>query len=181
MSHRRLQEACIYLFPDPRDCRLLVANSGMDASQITFDEPPALRWQSVINEGEKQNTLHKLVPVLLSRYPNNSQLVAACAPWEAADPVVAEDEAPKTEVPKEVAPTADHEIPLAIVTETPTTITTTTQRKKSAVELVPLQVPADLVDSAYVDSVATVASLRIIVVDLEKRLADIEAWREKSR
>lgn len=66
---------------------MLVANSGMDASQINFEEPPALRWQSVINEAEKQGTLHKLVPVLLARYPENRQLIAACAPWEAADPV----------------------------------------------------------------------------------------------
>lgn len=200
LAHRKLQEACIYLFPEPRDCRLLLANSGMDISQINFDEPPALRWQSAINEAEKQNTLHKLVPVLLARYPQNPQLKAACAPWEAAEPVSTvptketpvppeatrprsgTEGLPKGRLPHpdgELLPDLEDEDPAetTITTQTPTTVTTTTQRKRSDVKLVALEVPAELADAVYEDAVATISSLRMTVSALDKRVNDLEAWR----
>lgn len=59
----------------------MVADALIDSSRVNWDEPPALRWQSVILECEKQNTLTRLVPVLLKEYPDNKQLFEACLPW----------------------------------------------------------------------------------------------------
>jgi hypothetical protein len=81
VTHKRLRDVAAYLWPDARDCRRLVADSLIDSSRINWDEPPNLRWQSVIIECDKQNTLHKLVPVLLRDYSSNTQLQEACAPW----------------------------------------------------------------------------------------------------
>jgi len=80
-THKKLRDVASYLWPDSRDCRRLVADSLIDATRINWDEPPNLRWQSVILEAEKQNTLYRLVPVLLKEYPENRELIAACAPW----------------------------------------------------------------------------------------------------
>lgn len=140
LAHSNLQKACIYLFPEERDCRVLVSDSGMDASQINFADPPALRWQSVIDQAEKQNVMEKLIPVLLARYPENEQLKAACKPFEASEPIRA--------------------IPIA---------------KKT--KLVPLVVPKELASIAANDAVATIASLRITIIELYKKVAELENWR----
>jgi len=81
LNHRKLQTVCVYLWPKVADARTLVSDSGIDASQIAWDEPPGLRWQSILFEAEKQGSLPTLIPILLLRYPGNADLQAACAPW----------------------------------------------------------------------------------------------------
>lgn len=79
--HKRLRDICAYLWEDSRDCRRLVADSLINSDRINWDEPPSLRWQSVILECEKQGTLYKLCPILLAEYPENTRLREAVAPW----------------------------------------------------------------------------------------------------
>lgn len=79
--HKRLRDICAYLWEDARDCRRLVSEAQIDSSKIVFEEPPMLRWQSVIMECEKQGTLTKLCPILLQEYPANTKLVEAVSPW----------------------------------------------------------------------------------------------------
>ena len=157
LAHSNLQKACIYLFPDPRDCRLLVTESGMDASQINFEEPPALRWQSVINEAEKQNTMGKLVPVLLSRYPENKQLQAACLPFEAAEPILAVPQK-RRDAPAPIPPEA------VLV-------------KKFVKDDAPVD-PSQSLDPISADEqAAIIASLRMVAAETERRLRELEDWR----
>lgn len=159
LAHRRLQEACIYLFPEPRDCRVLVSDCGMDASQINFEEPPALRWQSVINEAEKQNAMGKLVPTLLARYPDNAQLIAACKPFEAADPVAA---------PPVTKPKTEPTVPKGAVL---------VKKFEPETKSVPLQAPEETATIVIDDAEATIASLRLAAAAQEKRLVELEQWR----
>lgn len=79
--HKRLRDICAYLWEDARDCRRLVADAVIESGKIVFDEPPMLRWQSVIMECEKQGTLPKLCSVLLAEYPENTKLLEAISPW----------------------------------------------------------------------------------------------------
>lgn len=79
--HKRLRDICAYLWEDARDCRRLVSEAQIDSTKIIFEEPPMLRWQSVIMECEKQGTLSKLCPILLQEYPANTKLVEAVSPW----------------------------------------------------------------------------------------------------
>lgn len=186
LAHRRLQEAAIYLWPNARDCRVLVVESGMDASNLDFDEPPALRWQSVISEAEKQNAMQKLVPVMLARYPDNAQLKSACAPFAPAEPVSA---AMPVEIPKpQVAPAE----PIPIV---PTGAVLVPKFDKAApapaVSVTPVPAGAVLVpefehDTANIpvvledsEAAATIASLRLVLKENERRLSELEEWRRQ--
>lgn len=82
--HQKLRDVLAYLWPDVRECRRLVADAHINASHIDWNDPSALRWQSIIDEAEKQNVVSSLVPVLLNEYPQNAQLRDACAEWMAA-------------------------------------------------------------------------------------------------
>lgn len=155
VSHLNLQKACVYLFPEPRDARLLVSESGMDASRVNFEEPPELRWQSIILEAEKQNTLYLLVPVLLAKYPQNEQLKSACAPFELAEPIKADVRKENKPIPK----------PVAQVLVEP--------------EMVPMEVPRDIADDELGDPAATIVSLRMIASSQEKRISQLEKWRRE--
>lgn len=219
LAHRRLQEAAIYLWPNARDCRVLVTESGMDASNLDFDEPPALRWQSVISEAEKQNAMQKLVPVMLARYPDNSQLKSACAPFAAAEPVSAPETARATSPPQDksavpvppgavlvpefghaasasteqVAPDAAFAaVPAAVPTAVPVAAPTAAALAAIPVPpgavLVPKFANADASTPFVIEeteSAATIASLRLVATEnerrlgkVEQRLAVLESWRE---
>lgn len=91
--HKRLQVVCAYLWPDPRDCQRLVQDSMIDSSRISWEEPPFLRWQSVIMEADKQGTLSRLCDVLIREYPENKELKLACSPWQNGEqPLIAKKE-----------------------------------------------------------------------------------------
>lgn len=153
----------------------------MDASRMTFDEPPALRWESVILQGDKQRSLDKLAPVLLSRYPNNPNLQEAVAPWIHGNPEevvdrqgikssssVARYGAGQAEaIPEQVAPIPV--VPLIIRQQIPGTAI--------EVEMVPVLVPRDMQDDATVALLATINSLRRTIAQHEKDIAELVAWR----
>lgn len=129
----------------------------MDASQINFEEPPALRWQSVINEAEKQNTMGQLVPVLLARYPENAQLKSACSPFAAAEPVKSSPVGKDPVVPEGAVLVKKFE-----KKDDPAPV--------AAKESTALTIPDD-------EAAITIASLRIVAAETEKRLKDLEEWR----
>lgn len=163
LAHRNLQKACIYLFSKEEDARTLVSDSEIDASQIDFGEPPAYRWQSIITEAEKQNTMSKLIPVLLARYPDNEQLKAACLPFEAAEPVQAipvNSQKQKTTVPAGAVLAKKFE-----------------PEPKPKTKLVPIQVPEELAEIVTEETVATVATLRITVAELYGYVEELRRWR----
>ena len=135
----------MYLWPKVNDCRILVSDSGIDASQIDWDEPPSLRWQSVLFEAEKQGSLHILVPVLLARYAGNKQLQEACAPWM-----------PNGE-------STERGEKAAVMME--------------PVKLVPVIVPEEFAELAADNTVATIDSLRMVVVQQQRQIDEILAWR----
>lgn len=160
----------------------------MDISQVKFGDPPALRWESVIREGDKQRSLDKLAPVLLKRYANNPQLQLAVSPWIRGNPPEPIVEEPllsgATMLAEPVAPTKPA-APTSVVTETPTTITTTTQVPKVKIpgtsveiELVPVTVPKEFVEEAQIALVATISSLRLTVAQHEQWIKEIMDWRQ---
>lgn len=163
LAHRNLQKACIYLFSKEEDARTLVSDSEIDASQIDFGEPPAYRWQSIITEAEKQNTMGKLIPALLARYPDNEQLQAACKPFEAADPV----QAIPVKLPK----------PKVVIPPGAALVQKFEPASKKISKLVPLQVPEELAEIATEDTLATVATLRITVAELYEYVEELRRWR----
>lgn len=169
LQHTKLQKVCIYLWPVPADCRLLVAEAGVDSSRMTFAEPPALFWESVILQCEKQESLRMLVPVLLARYPKNKMLQEAVKPW-----IDLAEDAPMPETIQKQE---------MIVAETPTTVTTMSQVKKIPggdvdAEHVPVMVPKEFAEDASVFLVATVNSLKVTVDQLYKDVNELIAWRE---
>lgn len=111
--HKRLRDICAYLWEDSRDCRRLVADSLIDSTRINWDEPPSLRWQSVILECEKQGTLYKLCPVLLAEYPENTHLREAVAPWM----IASSGEASKVPLVKQPEIKVAVEVPLEYLDE----------------------------------------------------------------
>lgn len=137
---------------------------------MTFAEPPALFWESVILQCEKQESLRSLVPVLLARYPKNKMLQEAVGPW--INLLEPEGEAMHTENSKTI-----------VVAETPTTVTTVNQKKKipgTAVEVEygPLLVPKEFAEEASVAVVATMNSLKVTVDQLYKDVGELKSWRE---
>lgn len=170
--HTRLQTVCIYLWPVPEDCRMLVADAGVDSSRMSFAEPPALFWESIIVQCEKQESLRTLVPVLLARYPNNKRLQEAVEPWI---------HLPEHAKVAATVPRADEQT--MVVAETPTTVTTMSQVKKVAgtnvdIEHVPVLVPKEFAEDAAVALIATVNSLKVTVDQLYKDVRELIAWRE---
>lgn len=168
IQHTELQKVCVYLWPIPAECRLLVAEAGVDSSRMTFAEPPAFFWESVILQCEKQESLRILVPVLLARYPNNKKLQEAVDPWIR----LAEGE-PVSKI---------GEGQTMVVAETPTTVTTMSQKKKIPgtnveVEHVPVLVPVEFAEDAAVALVATVNSLKVTVDQMYKDVGELIAWR----
>lgn len=157
--HKRLRDICAYLWEDSRDCRRLVAESLIDSSRINWDEPPTLRWQSVIMECEKQGTLHKLCPILLLEYPENTHLREAVAPWlpnvSGASPDIAL--VPPVGVP---------------VPEPPV------KGKEKAADKVPVKV-----DPLYADDAAeifvTMESIRADMAFMSRQLAELRRWRKE--
>lgn len=151
---------------------MLVQDAGIDSSRMTFAEPPALFWESIIVQCEKQESLRTLVPVLLARYPNNKLLQEAVEPWI---------HLPKHAQESEVVPKAGEQI--IVVAETPTTVTTMSQVKKTPgteveVEHVPVLVPREFAEDAAVALIATVNSLRVTVDQLYRDVRELIAWRE---
>lgn len=152
---------------------MLVQESGIDSSRMTFAEPPALFWESVILQCEKQESLRKLVPVLLARYPNNTMLQEAVEPWINLPQKVETTKAPAKKTVEQTI----------VVSETPTTVTTMSQVKKIPgadveVEYVPVVVPKEFAEDAAVALIATVNSLKVTVDQLYKDVGELTAWRE---
>lgn len=147
--HKRLRDICAYLWEDSRDCRRLVADSLIDSSRINWDEPPSLRWQSVILECEKQGTLYKLCPVLLAEYPENTHLREAVAPWMVNSSGGA---AKDTEIkePKPKAPEVK----------------------------IPVEVPAEYMDEID-EIPITLQSIRADLAYLAKDIAELKRWRQE--
>lgn len=160
--HSALHSVCVYLWTDANQCRTMVREAGIDSSQMSFDEPNALRWESVIRECEKQESLTLLCPVLLARFPNNKRLQAAVAPWMNGSLQVAIEEA--TVIEKAISKEAS-------------------DKKKVlgtsvAVKLVPVYVPEELAEDASVALIATIASLRITVGEQQREINKLMAWRD---
>lgn len=156
----------MYFWPDSRDARLLVNDAGMDGSRITWDEPPALRWQSIISEAEKQNTLQKLVPILLARYPDNAQLQNACNPFEAAEPIKAipsTTEGAGTQVPDGAV--------LVKKFEADAKAESSPLQAGTPSHLMPVTLELD-------EAAATIGSLRMVAIETERRLTALEEWRK---
>lgn len=150
--HKRLRDICAYLWEDSRDCRRLVADSLIDSSRINWDEPPSLRWQSVILECEKQGTLYKLCPVLLAEYPLNTHLREAVAPW-----MENTSGAPEVKVPEVKAPKP---------------------KSKPRVKKIPVVVPIeyeDLVEEIPI----TLQSIRADLAYIAKDVAELKRWRQE--
>lgn len=149
--HKRLRDICAYLWEDSRDCRRLVADSLIDSSRINWDEPPSLRWQSVILECEKQGTLYKLCPVLLAEYPENTHLREAVAPWittfSGASP--SGDKKTKEEPVKEP------------------------EKKK-----VPIEIPIEYADLAE-EIPITLESIRADLTYISKSVSELKRWRQE--
>lgn len=187
--HTNLQNVCIQLWPAPSDCRNLVTEAGVDASRVTFDEPPSLRWESVIMQCENQRSLNKLTPVLLARYPNNPELQAAVAPWIRGNPPEA---SVSTKPNGSVTPAGDEKTTVEVVAVSPTTTATISETPGTSttvvrtvkvpgteveVEMVPVLVPAEYAEAAQVSIVATITSLRQAVADHERIINELLAWR----
>lgn len=153
--HKRLRDICAYLWDDSRDCRRLVADSLINSARINWDEPPSLRWQSVILECEKQGTLYKLCPILLAEYPQNTHLREAVAPWMentsgGATPIT-EIKVPEVKAPEKV--------------------------KEPEVK-VPIVVPVEFADE--VDEIPiTLQSIRADLAYLAKDIAELKRWRQE--
>lgn len=147
--HKRLRDICAYLWEDSRDCRRLVADSLIDSSRINWDEPPSLRWQSVILECEKQGTLYKLCPVLLAEYPENTHLREAVAPWMENKSGGAAEKTPEVKTPEVKAPV---QIPAALVDEF-----------------------SDEIDEIPV----TLQSMRADLAYLSKDIQELKRWRQE--
>lgn len=173
----------MYLWPVAASCRTLVGEAGVDSSEMTFDEPNALRWESVIRESEKQESLNILTPVLLSKYPKNRRLQEAVEPWIHGNPPAVNGATIAKGVDM-AAPAVQAETePVIVTTETPTTITTTIQKKKVPgtnveVELTPVLVPKDQADAASTALLATISSLRLTVAQHERDLEELIKWRQ---
>lgn len=154
--HKRLRDICAYLWEDSRDCRRLVADSLIDSTRINWDEPPSLRWQSVILECEKQGTLYKLCPVLLSEYPENTHLREAVAPWmpDSSGDSPVEDKKRKAEPEKKP------------------------EKKEPEPKKVPVEIPieyADLADEIPI----TLESIRADLAYLSKSVDELKRWRQE--
>lgn len=145
----------------------------MDPSSLDFDEPPALRWQSVISEAEKQNAMGKLVPVLLARYPDNSQLKAACLPFTAADPISAP---PSQAKGAPAIPPGSVLVPKFEASATPSPepppIPPSAGSGNTAAPAEPIALSDD-------EAAATIISLRLVAVEVERRLRRIENWQKR--
>lgn len=179
-DHIRLQSVCIYLWPVPEECRQLVAESGVDSRQMNFGEPPSFFWESVILQCEKQNTLHKLVPVLLSRYPGNTDLQDVVEPW--LDKIPVQRKKAKTTEKVEQMKQAQETLPVTITVATADLakqdVITKPSQNVDDDELVPVRVPKGFEEDATVTLIASFRSLRMAVVDLSNRLNKMEQWRE---
>lgn len=161
----------------------------MDASQINFEEPPALRWQSVINEAEKQNTMTKLVPVLLARYPENAQLKSACAPFGAAEPVRAAPQVAPVVIPPGAVLVKKYEKGEAEAARPTAVAPTESPLPEATPAPLPSQVAqdgetkpvngSDLLSLSPDELIATVISLRMAAAEGHQRLTRLEDWRRR--
>lgn len=151
---------------------------------MTFSEPPALFWESVILQCEKQQSLRKLTPVLLSRYPNNDQLIAATAPWinvQTAPPRSLPSSKKAQPKPADT-PTEPNTPPAEVVVE-PTNVEKAPPAELVAdpllnIEYVAVTVPKELAAEAQTALVATIRSLKITVDQVYKDVAELVAWRQ---
>lgn len=81
IARKHLRDIAAALWPDARDARRVVTDAQIDPSRITWDEPSISRWQSILDEAEKQAAMQNLVAFLLAEYPHNAFLREVCAPW----------------------------------------------------------------------------------------------------
>lgn len=173
---------------------------------MTFSEPPALFWESVILQCEKQQSLRKLTPVLLSRYPKNDQLIEAVAPWinvksapprslpegkkampKAAEPTPPPQASGDPAAPPlpatnaEKAPPAEVKAgqqPINDIGGSAAGIDDDGRDPPLDIEYVSVTVPKELAAEATTALVATIRSLKITVDQIYKDVAELVAWRQ---
>lgn len=83
IAHKNLQIFCADFWPSPDDCAAILEEIGISSNRINMSEPSIMRWLSIIKELMRKNdgSMAKLVVALVRQYPNNSALLAVCAPW----------------------------------------------------------------------------------------------------
>jgi len=162
IAHAKLQTFCADFWPDAASCRRLLADTGVSEANISFDEPPLLRWFSILRQLMKLNdgSMGRLVTTLLADYPENDALRTVCAPWIAASPAgipgASFNLAP---VPEGVAlvqkfiPAPSVEVPIGV----------------------PVVAPMESAEEAAL-MVARMDTLWAAMIEQERRMAELEAW-----
>lgn len=171
--HTRLQEVCIDLWPTMEDCRALVAEAEIDSSRMMFGEPPALRWESIILQCDRQRSLNQLAPVLLSRYPNNPLLQQVVQPWIRGNP----KETTMKRSPSADAPTITTIQPAEAVKPIEAVVYVPLEEAQDQEDMVAVRVPKAYAEAATTALTATIHSLRKTIAAHEKDLQELRDWR----
>jgi hypothetical protein len=78
---RRTREALAAIFPGRNRAELLAVDAGLPESALDLDGSPAVFWQSIIAEAERQGKVLALLDLAIDRAPARTDLVALRQEW----------------------------------------------------------------------------------------------------
>lgn len=179
-----IQQSLVWLAPSAALARSLVSDAGIPEHLIDFSEPVWPRMKRIMDEARRREMMPQLLAAITAWYPENTALAEAKALWEIGQDRRAAAQALRKEARniRLSKPTAAVKVTKdddGTVTDVDVDVDMDAEIADKAKKDAPSKREEPSENFVYSDDLTPgdLYSLRQTLIDHEKRLSELEAWR----